>query len=205
MPPSLMVRQRHWPRASPSDIGCDAGSSTSWIVAMSGPADASCIPFSLDSCSCPRRWASRGLAVSCQPAMAAVAASAKDDARSNTLCRRMNFLPGLFAFAGGDIGRQLGRRRHGNDVETGIDEMDFAGDARRHVAEQINRGVADMLVLDGLAQRTVMLVPAEHRARLADHRTGQRAHRPGRDRVDADAVAAQMGGGMAHARFEAGL
>src|SRR4051812_9708193 len=81
----------------------------------------------------------------------------------------------------GDVRSKITRRRHRHNVEAGIDEMDFPRDARAHVAEEVERGVADVLQLHRHLERAMMLVPAEDGARLADHRAGQRAHRTGAD------------------------
>src|SRR5262249_12177465 len=59
---------------------------------------------------------------------------------------------------------------HPDDVIAGIDVMDLAGHAARHVGEQIDRGGADLLDRHGTAQRRVELVPFENIAEVPDAR-----------------------------------
>ena len=84
----------------------------------------------------------------------------------------------------------------------GVDVQDFAGDAARHRRQQIDRGLADLLGRHGAAQRRVEFVPAQDVAEVADPRGGQRLDRPGRNRVDADRLLAEVGGEIAHARLQ---
>ncbi len=91
---------------------------------------------------------------------------------------------------------------HADDVVAGIDVMDLAGDAARQVGEEIHRRVADLVDRHGAAQRRVVLVPAEDVAEVADAGRRQRLDRPGRDGVDADVLAAEVGGEIAHRRFQ---
>ena len=51
-------------------------------------------------------------------------------------------------------------------------------------------------------QRRVVFVPAEDVAEVADAGRGQRLDRAGRDGVDADVLDAEIGGEIAHGRFE---
>ena len=55
------------------------------------------------------------------------------------------------------------------------------------------------------AQRRIVFVPFEDVAEIADAGGRQRLDRPGRDRVDADALLAEIFGHIAHARFERGF
>ena len=91
---------------------------------------------------------------------------------------------------------------HADDVIAGIDVMDLAGDAARQVGEQIDGGVADLVDGHVAAQRRVVLVPLQDVAEVADAGRRQRLDRPGRDRVDADVLAAEIGGEIAHRGFE---
>ncbi len=90
-------------------------------------------------------------------------------------------------------------------IEAGVDEVNLARDAAREIAKQVKCRSADMVELDVFLERAVGLVPFEDSARIADGRTRQGAHRPGRDRVDADAVAPEIGGEVAHGRLERGF
>src|SRR3546814_3823818 len=83
--------------------------------------------------------------------------------------------------------------------------MHFTGDAGRQVGQQIEAGAADLRNADVLAQRRVQLVPLEDMAEIADAGGGQRLDRPGRDRVHADVLVAEIGGEVAHARFQCRL
>ena len=59
---------------------------------------------------------------------------------------------------------------HADDMIAGVDVMYFAGDAARHVGEQIRGRLADILDGDVAAQRRVVLVPFENVAEIADGR-----------------------------------
>src|SRR6185437_14048957 len=96
-------------------------------------------------------------------------------------------------------------RLHADDVIAAIDVMDLAGDARAQRAQQIKAGAADLFERDVALQRRVVLVPFEDVAEIADARRGERLDRAGRDRVDANALAAQIDGEIAHAGLERGL
>src|SRR6201989_2360700 len=78
---------------------------------------------------------------------------------------------------------EISGRRHPDDVETGVDEMNLTRHATRKVTKQVQCRAADMVELDGFLERRMALVPFEHHARVADGRARQRTHRPGRDRV----------------------
>ncbi len=94
---------------------------------------------------------------------------------------------------------------HAGDVEAGVDVVDFAGDARRQVAQEIESGAADMGEFDRFLQGRMLLVPVVNEPCAADAGTRQRSHGAGRDRVDADAVAAQIGRQIAHRGFQGGF
>ena len=83
---------------------------------------------------------------------------------------------------------RLFRPRHRDDVVAGIDEVDFAGDAAGEIRQQIQRRAAELVERDAAAERRMLLLEGEHRARIADAGAGQRADRAGRNRVDADAA-----------------
>ena len=83
--------------------------------------------------------------------------------------------------------------------------MDLAGDARGQVGQQIQCRAADLVEGDGAAQRRVALLIGEHVTRIGDASARKRAHRAGRDAVDADAARAVVVGEIAHARLKAGL
>ena len=83
---------------------------------------------------------------------------------------------------------QLFRARHRDDVVAGIDIVDFAGDAARQIRQQIQRRAAELIQRHAAAERRMLLLEREHRARIADAGAGQRADRPGGNRIDADAA-----------------
>src|SRR5262249_2159096 len=83
---------------------------------------------------------------------------------------------------------------HADDVIAGIDVMDLAGHGARHVGEEIDCGLADLVDRDRAAERRVELVPFQDVAEIADAGSGQRLDRPGRDGVDADVLGAEIGG-----------
>src|SRR4051812_45835898 len=70
-----------------------------------------------------------------------------------------------------DVGRV--RMFHPHDVITGIDVVNLAGDTTRQIREKIHRGVAHLL--DGYAppERSIVLVPFEDVAEVADARRRQ--------------------------------
>src|SRR5271156_2858185 len=80
---------------------------------------------------------------------------------------------------------------HADHVIAGIDVVDLAGDAARHVGEQIGAGLADLLDGDVAPQRRIVLVPLQNVAEVADARSGERLDRPRRDGVDADVLHAE--------------
>src|SRR5690606_20161172 len=94
------------------------------------------------------------------------------------------------------------RIHHSDDVIAAVDVKDFAGNAAPELAEQVECGAADLLDRDVALQGSIELVPAQNVAEVADTGSGQRAHRPSRDRIDADAVGPEVGGEIAHARLE---
>src|SRR6185312_3208879 len=93
-------------------------------------------------------------------------------------------------------------RLHADDMVAGIDVMHLAGDAGAEVAQEIEPGAADILDRHVALQGRIVLVPFEDVAEIADPRSGQRLNGPGRDRVDADVLAAEIDGEIAHARLE---
>src|SRR6185437_8335018 len=232
MPPSLMVRQRQAPVRSPADGAWLAGLSTERIAEASPepvPAWASASAFCLASPRRARRCWSNCVATSCQPAAAALADSARTKRPSraarlpppalratspvngggNLLDAFANIRLGPFRRVGAVVRRspaiERRRGRYADDVVAGVDEVHLAGDAARQVAEQIGGGAADLVERDVELERRLRLVPLEHGPGVADGRAGQRAHRAGGNRVHADAVAAEIGSQIAHARFERGL
>ena len=80
-------------------------------------------------------------------------------------------------------------RLHADHVVAGIDVVDLAGDGRRQVGQEVERGIADLLDRDGALQRRVVLVPLQDVAEVADAGGGERLDRAGRDGVDADRLA----------------
>src|SRR3546814_4043459 len=69
---------------------------------------------------------------------------------------------------------------HADGVVSRIDMMRLARNARREVAQQIERRAAHVVDRDVAAQRGVMLVPFEDQAEIADSRRGERLDRPRR-------------------------
>src|SRR6185437_12230078 len=208
MPPSLMVRQRQAPVSSPADGAWLAGLSTERIAEASPepvPAWASASAFCLASPRRARRCWSNCVATSCQPAAAALADSASAAAARKSLDAFANIRLGPFRRVGAVVRRspaiERRRGRYADDVVAGVDEVHLAGDAARQVAEQIGGGAADLVERDVELERRLRLVPLEHGPGVADGRAGQRAHRAGGNRVHADAVAAEIGSQIAHARF----
>jgi len=92
--------------------------------------------------------------------------------------------------------------RQPDDVVAGVDEVDLAGDAAREVGQQVQRGVADLLLRHGAVHRRALLHDAEDLAEVRDSRRCQRADGPRGNRVDADSLLAQLGGEVAHRRLE---
>ena len=86
-----------------------------------------------------------------------------------------------------------------------IDVVDLARDARRQVGEQVERRAADLIEGHCAAQRRIALLVGKHVARVRDASTCQRAHRAGRDAVDADAARAVVIGEITHTRLKASL
>src|SRR5262245_10769072 len=67
-----------------------------------------------------------------------------------------------------DVGRV--RMFHTDDVVAGVDVMNLASHPARKIAEEIDRGIADLLDRDAAAQRRVVLVPFEDVAEVANAR-----------------------------------
>src|ERR1700722_4970736 len=95
-----------------------------------------------------------------------------------------------------------GRILHAHDVVTRVDMDNFAGDAARHGRQEVDRAVADLLDRDRASQGRVEFVPPEYVAEVADARGGERFDRASRDRIDANALLAQVGREVANARLE---
>ncbi|CEG09918.1 ABC-type oligopeptide transport system, periplasmic component [Afipia felis] len=72
--------------------------------------------------------------------------------------------------------------------------MRLAGDTTRQIRQQIQRRAAQFVERDAAAERRMLLLERKHRARIANAGARQRAHRPRRNRVDANAIAAEIGG-----------
>src|SRR3984957_18060775 len=119
--------------------------------------------------------------------------------RLSVLCR----LSSVLRWPDVDI-RRVGML-HADDVIAGVDMVDFAGDAARHVGERIGAGLPDFLDGDIAAQRRVILIPLQDIAEVADAGGGERLDRPRRDGVDADVLYAEVGGELAHRRFQSGF
>src|SRR5690606_11990199 len=99
-----------------------------------------------------------------------------------------------------DVGRV--HRFHADHVIAGIDVMNLAGDAARQVAQEIEAGAADVVDRDVALERRIVLVPFQNVAEIADPGGGERLDRPGRYGVDADLLAAEVDGEIAHRRLE---
>src|SRR3954466_5931933 len=82
--------------------------------------------------------------------------------------------------------------RHGNYVVAGIDEMDFARRSGGQIREQVERRAAKLIECDAAPKRRMPLLECEHRARIADAGARKGADRPGRNRIDANLVAAEI-------------
>ena len=76
--------------------------------------------------------------------------------------------------------------------------MNLARDTARQIAQQIECRAADMVEFDILFERRVRAVPFEHGACIAHRGACKRAHRTGRNRVDANPVMPEIGGEIAH-------
>ena len=80
--------------------------------------------------------------------------------------------------------------------------MRLAGDPRRQVRQQVKRGAADILDGQRAAQGRMGALEIIHGARVADAGARQRANRAGGNGVDANIARAEVGGQIAHARFQ---
>src|SRR5262249_45419793 len=146
--------QRQEPVTSPGDTAWLSELSAESIAEASpvpAPARASARAFCLASPSDARRCWSALDATSCQPADAAVAVNANTAPARPVLAGLTRI--GLFLFTvvvDGIPDLHVGRNRHADDVEAGIDEMHFTGHAGTKIAEKIERGTADMVELDRL-------------------------------------------------------
>jgi hypothetical protein len=90
-------------------------------------------------------------------------------------------------------------------VVAAVDADDLAAGAGAVVRGEVDRRAAHRFKRGVDAQGGVRLGLAEGLARAADRRAGQRLHRPGGDRVDADPVGAQVVRQIAHRRFQCRL
>src|SRR5215203_399627 len=84
-------------------------------------------------------------------------------------------------------------RRHADGVVACIDIVDRAGDAGAEVGQQVEPRTTDIGQLDIAPQGRGLARHAVDVACTADHRAGQGAHRPGRDRVHPHALRAEIG------------
>src|ERR1700684_2664418 len=98
-----------------------------------------------------------------------------------------------------------GRILHADDVVTGVDMENFAGDAARHGRQEVDGALADLLDGHRATQRRVVFVPPQYVPKVADAGGGERFDRAGRDRVDANALFAQVGREIANAGLERSL
>ena len=80
--------------------------------------------------------------------------------------------------------------------------MHLARDCAREIREQIECGAADLVQRRRALQKRVVALEVEDHARIRDAGAGQRPHRPGRDGVDADALAAEIGREITHGGFQ---
>src|SRR5262245_8810915 len=94
---------------------------------------------------------------------------------------------------------------HPDDVISGIDVVNLAGDATRQIAEEIHGGIADFFDRHAAAQRRIVLVPFQDVTEVADPRRCQRLDRSRRNGVDANVLVTQVGGEIAHGRLERSL
>src|ERR1043166_4139386 len=94
---------------------------------------------------------------------------------------------------------------HADHVIAGVDMHHFAGDAAREIGQQEHRGIADFSRRHGAAQGSVVLVPFQHVAKVANAGCGERPNRAGRDCIDADVLLAEVLGEVAHAGFKGGF
>src|SRR5688500_18148530 len=90
----------------------------------------------------------------------------------------------------GDVGSVLGF--HPDDVVAGIDVVDLARHATGQVGQQIERRAADVLDRHVAAQRRIIFVPLHDVAEVAYAARGESLDRAGGDRVDANALGAQV-------------
>src|SRR5215468_895673 len=101
----------------------------------------------------------------------------------------------------GDLGRRFGSE-HADDVIAAVDMMDFPGDSRGQVAEEVQAGAAHLVRGDVTLQWRIQLVPLEDVAEVADAGGRQSLDWAGGDGVDANVLPAEVGGHVAHARLE---
>src|SRR3546814_5304988 len=90
---------------------------------------------------------------------------------------------------------------HADGVVSRIDMMRLARNARREVAQQIERRAAHVVDRDVAVQRGVLLVPFEYQAEIADSRRGERLARPRRHCVHDRALTAAIIGANLDVRF----
>src|SRR5207245_7571077 len=91
---------------------------------------------------------------------------------------------------------------HADHVIAAIDMVDLAADPGGKIAQQVEAGAADIFDRDIALQWRVELVPLQDIAEIPDSRGGQCPDRTGRNRVDANVVAAEIDGEIAHAGLE---
>ncbi len=80
--------------------------------------------------------------------------------------------------------------------------MDFAGHPGRKVRQQVERSATQFIERYAASERRVLLLESKHCARVADSGARERADRPGRDGVDADALAPEIDRQIPHGRLE---
>jgi len=76
---------------------------------------------------------------------------------------------------------QIARRRHADDVIAGVDEVDLAGHARRHIGQQVEGRAAEVIELDILFKGCAPCSFEDH-AGIADGRAASVRMDPPRSR-----------------------
>ena len=95
--------------------------------------------------------------------------------------------------------------RSGSDpdrVEAAVDDEHLGRDGAAGGTEQEQGGVGHFRCVDGATKRRAIAIRLQDGRESRDARRRERANRPGRDRVDANVLRAEVGGQIAHGRLE---
>src|SRR3974390_1735185 len=104
--------------------------------------------------------------------------------------------------AGSDAPAASAHRTSVDDVIAAIDINRVAGDETRRVVREEGGGGADVVDTDEAAGRRLGFRFVEQGVKFRDAGRRARRQRPGRDRIDADALRAEFGGNGPDSRLE---